>query len=116
MTICLHKEGYAVNPKRVRRLMGKMGLQAVQPKRRTTVASADHKVYPYLLRNLPIIRPNQVCSADITYIPMLRGSMYLVAVMDWPKVSLCVGLAALEHPGWALLLGCARSGTGTGTA
>jgi transposase InsO family protein len=51
-------------------------------KRRTTVSSPDHKVYPYLLRNLPIARPNQVWSTDITYIPMLRGFMYLVAITD----------------------------------
>jgi putative transposase len=63
--------------------MGKMGLQAIYPKRRTSTAAPGHKVYPYLLRHLPITRPNQVWSADITYIPMVRGFMYLVAVMDW---------------------------------
>jgi putative transposase len=60
-----------------------MGLQAIYPKRRTSVPAKGHKVYPYLLRNLAITRPNQVWSADITYIPMLRGFMYLVAIMDW---------------------------------
>ena len=83
MTIYLRKQGRAINPKRVRRLMHKMGLQAVYPKRRTTIAAPGHKVYPYLLRDLAITRPNQVWSADITYLPMQRGFMYLVAVMDW---------------------------------
>lgn len=72
-----------VNPKRVRRLMDLMGLQAIYPKPRTSVAGEGHKVYPYLLRHLPITRPNQVWSADITYIRMIRGFMYLVAIIDW---------------------------------
>jgi putative transposase len=75
--------GYQVNHKRVQRLMQKMGLQAIYPKPRTSTAVKGHKVYPYLLRNLAITGSNQVWSADITYIPMLRGFMYLVAVMDW---------------------------------
>ena len=83
MTAYLRRQEYAVNHKRVQRLMRKMGLQAIYPKRRTTVAAAGHKVYPYLLRNLAITRPNQVWSTDITYIPMLHGFMYLVAVIDW---------------------------------
>jgi putative transposase len=83
MTVYLRQQGYVVNPKRVRRLMGLMGLQAIYPKRRTSIAAADHKVYPYLLRDLAITRPNQVWSADITYIPMAYGFMYLVAVIDW---------------------------------
>ena len=83
MTAYLRRQGYEVNHKRVQRLMRKMGLQAIYPKRRTSVAAKGHKVYPYLLRNLPITRPNQVWSADITYIRMLRGFMYLVAIMDW---------------------------------
>jgi len=74
---------YEINHKRVRRLMRKMGLQAIYPKPRTSKAAKGHKVYPYLLRNLAITRPNQVWSADITYIRMLRGFMYLVAVIDW---------------------------------
>ena len=77
------KPGYQVNHKRVQRLMRLMGLQAIYPKRRTSVPAKGHKVYPYLLRNLAITRPNQVWSTDITYIPMLRGFMYLVAIMDW---------------------------------
>ena len=83
MTACLRSQGYAVNHKRVQRLMRKMGLQAIYPKRRTTVAAQGQKVYPYLLRNLVIVRPNQVWAADITYIPVLRGFSYLVAIMDW---------------------------------
>ena len=83
MTAHLRRQGYEVNHKRVQRLMGKMGLQAIYPKRRTSIAAQGHQVYPYLLRNLAITRPNQVWSADITYIPMLRGFMYLVAIMDW---------------------------------
>ena len=83
MTVSLRQQGYRVNPKRVRRLMHVMGLQAIYPKHRTTIASAEHPVYPYLLRNLAITRPNQVWSTDITYVPMLHGFMYLVAVIDW---------------------------------
>jgi putative transposase len=83
MTVCLRQQGYLVNPKRVRRLMQVMGLQAIYPKGRTTIASAEHPVYPYLLRNLAITHPNQVWSTDITYVPMRHGFMYLVAVIDW---------------------------------
>jgi putative transposase len=83
MTVVLRQMGYVVNPKRVRRLMQVMGLQAIYPKQRTTIGCAEHRVYPYLLRNVPITRRNQVWSTDITYIPMMRGFMYLVAVIDW---------------------------------
>jgi len=72
-----------VNHKRVAALMQKMGLQAVFPGPRTSTPAAGHKKYPYLLRDLPITRPNQVWSTDITYIPMRQGFMYLVAVIDW---------------------------------
>lgn len=72
-----------VNHKRVAALMQKMGLQAVFPRPRTSVPVPGHKRYPYLLRGLPITRPNQVWSTDITYIPMRQGFMYLVAVIDW---------------------------------
>jgi putative transposase len=77
------KEGYQVNAKRVSRLMQLMGLQAVYPRPRTSQPGCDHKIYPYLLRGVQINRPNQVWSADITYVPMQRGFMYLVAVLDW---------------------------------
>jgi putative transposase len=79
----LRRLGYKVNRKRVQRLMRLMGLEAIYPKRKTSRPHPGHKVYPYLLRNLKIDRPNQVWAADITYIPMSRGFMYLVAVMDW---------------------------------
>jgi putative transposase len=79
----LRRLGYKVNRKRVQRLMRIMGLEPIYPKPRTSRPHPDHKVYPYLLRDLTIDRPNQVWSADITYIPMRRGFMYLVAVMDW---------------------------------
>ena len=75
--------GHPVNHKRVARLMGKMGLQAIYPQPRTTVPHPQHRKYPYLLRGLEITRPNQVWAADITYIPLPSGFMYLVAIMDW---------------------------------
>jgi putative transposase len=83
MTERLRRLGYAVNPKRIQRLMRIMGLQAVYPKPRTTVPAKDHRVYPYLLRGLRVVAPNQAWCADITYVPMVQGFMYLVAVMDW---------------------------------
>jgi putative transposase len=79
----LRRLGYKVNRKRIQRLMRTMGLEAIYPKPRTSRRHPEHRVYPYLLRNLTIDRPNQVWAADITYIPMIRGFMYLVAVMDW---------------------------------
>jgi putative transposase len=79
----LRRLGYKVNRKRVQRLMRIMGLEPIYPKPRTSRPHPDHKVYPYLLRDLTIDRPNHVWTADITYIPMRRGFMYLVAVMDW---------------------------------
>lgn len=72
-----------VNRKRVQRLMRKMGIEAIYPKPRTTKFNRAHKIYPYLLRDLTIDRPNQVWCTDITYIPMAKGFVYLVAVMDW---------------------------------
>jgi putative transposase len=72
-----------VNRKRVQRLMRLMGLEAIYPKRRTTWPGAGHKIYPYLLRNVEILRPDQVWSTDITYIPLHHGFLYLVAVLDW---------------------------------
>lgn len=79
----LIKKGYGVNPKRVRRLMQVMGIQAIYPKPRTTITNKEHKKYPYLLRKLIIERPNQVWCSDITYVPMAKGFLYLVAIMDW---------------------------------
>jgi putative transposase len=72
-----------INRKRVQRLMRKMGIAALGPKPRTSLPSPEHKIFPYLLRNLVIDRPNQVWAADITYVPIGRGFLYLVAIMDW---------------------------------
>jgi putative transposase len=83
MTRHLRRQGPVVNRKRVRRLMAKMGLQAVYQRPKTTVPHPEHKIWPYLLRDLTIDRPNHVWCSDITYIPMQRGFLYLVAVMDW---------------------------------
>jgi len=79
----LENHGHRVNRKRVQRLMLQMGLTALYPKPNTSRAHHAHKVYPYLLRGLTIERANQVWCADITYIPMRKGFVYLVAVMDW---------------------------------
>lgn len=75
--------GHRVNRKRVQRLMRTMGLVAVYPKRHLSQANQAHKVYPYLLRGLTIDRPNQVWATDITFVPMARGFVYLVAIIDW---------------------------------
>jgi putative transposase len=83
MAIWLAREGEEVNRKRIQRLMGLMGLEAIHPGPRTTVRDPDHKVYPYLLRGVKIERRDQVWSSDITYIPMHQGFMYLTAVIDW---------------------------------
>lgn len=84
MTAYLREQrGLLVNHKRVQRLMQKMGVQAIYPKPRTTIASTTHRIYPYLLRGVAIERPNQVWSTDITYIPLTQGFMYLVAILDW---------------------------------
>ena len=72
-----------INRKRVSRLMRVMGLEAIYPKRRTTRRASGHKIYPYLLRNVEVTRPDQVWSTDITYLPLRHGFLYLVAVMDW---------------------------------
>lgn len=72
-----------VNRKRVQRLMRQMGLQAIYPQRRTTWPGAGHKIYPYLLREIAVTHPDQVWATDITYVPMRRGFLYLVAIMDW---------------------------------
>jgi putative transposase len=83
MTAWLRRQGYRVNRKRIGRLMRSMGLQGVVPKKKLTRPNKEHKVYPYLLKGLDISRPNQVFCADITYIPMRKGFIYLTAVMDW---------------------------------
>jgi putative transposase len=83
MTAYLRREGHPVNAKRIRRLMALMGLQAIFPKRRTSMPAPGYKRYPYLLRGLKISRASQVWSSDITYIPLQNGFMYLTAVLDW---------------------------------
>ena len=79
----LRRDGYDVGRKRVRRLMTRMGLAPIYQRPRTTVPHPEHRIYRYLLRDLVVNRPNQVWCADLTYIPMRRGFLYLVAVMDW---------------------------------
>jgi len=83
MTHHLRKEGFQVNRKRVQRLMRLMGIEAIYTKPRTSKPSKENKIYPYLLRDLTIEKPDQVWCSDITYIPMKKGFVYLVAVMDW---------------------------------
>ena len=83
MAAWLKNQGHQVNRKRVRCLMRVMGLKAIYRRPRTSVPAAGHKIYPYLLNGMKITRPNQVWAADITYIPMARGFLYLVAIIDW---------------------------------
>jgi len=83
MTWHLRNEGRLVNEKRIRRLMRLMGLMPIYQKPNTSRPTKGHKIYPYLLRGLHVGRPNQVWCADITYLPMRRGFLYLVAIMDW---------------------------------
>ena len=79
----LRRSGFLVSRKRVRRLMRLMGLQAIYQAPKTSLPHPQHKVYPYLLKDLNINRPNQVWCSDITYIPLRRGFLYLTAIMDW---------------------------------
>ncbi len=79
----LRVRGYKINRKRVKRLMDEMGIASVAPQPNTSQPGKNHKIYPYLLRAFIIDRPNQVWATDITYIPMARGFLYLVAIMDW---------------------------------
>jgi putative transposase len=83
MTHFLREQGYTVGKDRVRTLLRLMGLEAIYPRRSFSHGGAEHKVYPYLLREVNITQPNQVWSADITYIRLLRGFAYLVAILDW---------------------------------
>jgi putative transposase len=83
MTVWLESLGHVVNRKRVQRLMRLMGIEAIYPKPRTTQNNPEHRIFPYLLRDVAIVRPDQVWSTDITYVPMPRGFMYLTAVIDW---------------------------------
>jgi len=83
MVTFLDRLGYDNNRKRIQRLMRLMGLEAIYPKPKTSKPNPAHKIYPYLLRNLCIDHPNQVWAADISYLPLEKGFMYLVAIMDW---------------------------------
>jgi putative transposase len=83
MTAWLTEHGEEVNRKRVQRLMRVMGLEAIYPKPRLSLAGKGHRIYPYLLRDVKVVRKDQVWSADITYVPMTSGFMYLAAVIDW---------------------------------
>ena len=89
LRVALLREGVSVGRRRVRRLMRRLGLCAVRPKRNTSKPHPEHRIYPYLLGGKTIDRPNQVWASDITYIPLRRGFLYLVAIVDWaelPKV------------------------------
>ncbi len=79
----LKREGFKVGRKHITTLMDKMGITAIYRKRNTSAPHPDHEIYPYLLKNLSIDRPNPVWATDITYIPMRRGFVYLVAIIDW---------------------------------
>jgi putative transposase len=83
MTAWLVSQGYEVNRKRVPRLLRVMGLEAIYPKPRLSAAGRGHRIYPYLLRGVRIERPDQVWSADITYVPLTVGFLYLAAILDW---------------------------------
>ena len=83
LQVALSREGVPVGRRRIRRLMRKLGLWAVRPKRNTSKPNPAHKIYPYLLRGKVIDQPNQVWASDITYIPMRQGFLYLVAIIDW---------------------------------
>jgi putative transposase len=83
MTAVLRGAGYPVNPKRVRRLLRRLGLEAIYPHPPTSTPAPGHRIYPYLLRGVPITHADQVWSSDITYIRLTQGWVYLVAILDW---------------------------------
>ena len=83
MKVWLAREGRYVSRKRVQRLMRIMGLRAIYRSPRTSRPAPEHRVYPYLLKKIRVIRPNQAWAADITYLPMARGFLYLTAILDW---------------------------------
>ena len=83
MDVFLKTAGHIVNRKRVQRLMRRIGLAGMAPGPNTSRPHPEHKVYPYLLRGVPVVRPNQVWSTDITYLRLPRGFAYLVAIIDW---------------------------------
>jgi len=83
LEVLLKRDGYWVNHKRVSRLMREMGIEAIYPKPKTSIIAPENTVYPYLLRNVPIVTPDQVWATDITYIRMQQGFIYLSAILDW---------------------------------
>ena len=85
ITEWLRRKSHNVNPKRIRRLMRQMGLEAIYPRRKRglSIADKEHKIYPYLLKNVTVTRSDQVWATDITYVRMYRGWLYLTAIMDW---------------------------------
>jgi putative transposase len=83
MTACLRAMGFGVNPKRVRRLMRVMGLEAIYPKPRLSANGPDHKIYPYLLKGVTVDRPDQAWASDISYVRLTHGFVYLAAILDW---------------------------------
>ena len=96
----LEDQGFRINRKHIQRLMRMMRIQAIYPKKKTSLPGKGHKVYPYLLRGLQIQRPNQVWAADITYVPMAKGFLYLVLPWKDGLVQLARGgLASFQHPG-----------------
>ena len=103
----LNNKGYPVGRKRVQRLMRLMGVEAIYPKPRTSKPHPGHRIYPYLLKGLDINRPNMVWAADITYVPLRREFMYLVAVMDWYsgkvlswRISRIPSIPIFAYPPW----------------
>jgi putative transposase len=83
MHLFLTKQGFKVNPKRVRRLLRQLALEAIYPKPHLSRPEPGHRIYPYLLRDLPIVHPDQVWGSDITYIRLRHGFVYVIAIMDW---------------------------------
>jgi putative transposase len=83
MTAWFQGHGYPINRKRVQRFMRLMGLEGIAPGPQTSKGHPNHRRYPYLLRDVQVVRPNQAWCVDITYVPMVLGFMYLVAIMDW---------------------------------
>jgi len=79
----LQRAGHDVNRKRIQRLMRCMGMEALYPKKSLSKPHPGHRIFPYLLRDVEIVRPNQVWSIDITYVPVRHGFLYLVAILDW---------------------------------
>ena len=105
MTAMLKAAGLQINRKRVQRLMRKMGIAALGPKPNTRRPAPGHKIYPYLLRNMTIDRPNQVWAADITYLPIGRGFLYLVAIIDWASravLAWCCRIRWTSRSAWRL--------------